>query len=625
MIMQGVGSAFEIDSTRPVLDVGAEYGGVTYGEDETTDTSLRIMADHARTVAMLIGDGVTPSNAGRGYVLRRILRRIVRHAYQLGGEGLIMPLLVGKVIEVMGEGHPSLVTKADVILATSEREEIQFRKTLASGQQLISEALTYVEDGGQIPGDVAFKLHDTFGFPIDLTKEIAAEAGLGVDMEGFETEMAAQRARAKAAFTGGEEAGKGQMYLSVLDKVGLTEFVGYDLETSTGTVLAMLVEGEQVQKVDKGQTVELFLDVTPFYAESGGQVGDTGTISTETGTIAVYDTKHAVQGFHGHHGKVVSGSVQVSQVADLVIDSPRREGIRKSHTGTHIVHAAMRKVIGDHAHQAGSLVEAGRLRFDFNHHAALTDEEVAEIERLANEQIIANNEITTTVTSIDAAKAQGALAFFGDKYGDTVRMVGIGGFSKELCGGTHTPSAGQVGPLVLTSESSIGSNVRRIEAFTGVAGYQHLTELRRALDQTGLLLRSSPGDVPERVEALLDKNRSLESELSALADQARAADAAELASGAQSSNGSRGNRRRAIRGARRIATTCSRCARPYRFGRSDTRFVGWRKRGTGRPRHQRSCRKGFVRWRNCGGRSDAPGRRGEPRSGTRPSRRTKWG
>ncbi len=532
MVLQGAGSVFEIDTIRPILDEAARYGSVSFGDDPTTDVSLKIIADHARTVAMLIGDGVTPSNAGRGYVLRRILRRAVRHAWQLGGQGLIMPRLVDVVVEVLGGGHPNLVAKHGMLLTVVEREESQFRKTLEAGQSLMSEALDDLEPGGVFPGAVAFKLHDTFGFPIELTQEIAGEAGHTVDEVGFEKEMSAQRTRAKAAFTGGAEAAQGQVYLSILDAVGPTNFVGYEVESSSGTVLAMLVDGDQVERTEKGQTVEMFLDTTPFYAESGGQVGDSGTIRTETGKVAVTDTKHAVQGFHGHRGKVIDGFVQTGQTAELAIDSPRRERIRKSHTGTHLVHAALRQVVGNQAHQAGSLVEPGRLRFDFNHHAPLADDEIAEIERITNEQIIQNPPIQTSVTSMDEAKAQGALAFFGDKYGDTVRMVGIGEFSKELCGGTHTPSAGQVGPVVLTAESSVGSNVRRLEAFSGTDGFAYLAKMRQLLDITGSALRASPGDVPARVEALLARNQELESELASLADQSRSADAVELVAGA---------------------------------------------------------------------------------------------
>ncbi len=527
MILQEAASVFHTDAVLPVLEAGAAYSGVSYGEDPAVDVSLRILADHGRTVTMLIGDGVMPSNAGRGYVLRRVLRRAVRHAWQLGGEGLIMPRLVEAAVGVLSDGYPALEDKQQAILDVVEREEARFRQTLESGHSLLSSALGEVP-GETLPGDVAFKLHDTFGFPIDLTKEIAAEAGVEVDEVGFEQEMDRQRKRAKASFTGGAEAELGQMYLSILDAIGPTEFIGYEHEEGGGRLLAIVRAGETSDRAEEGQSVELFLDRTPFYAEAGGQVGDTGTIETPTGIVAVADTKHALQGFQGHRGKVVSGFVQVGQEASLQIDSPRRERIRKSHTGTHIVHWALREVIGDHAHQAGSLVEAGRLRFDFNHFSGLDADELAQIELLTNQNIIANPHVHTHVTSIDEAKRAGALAFFGDKYGESVRVVDIGGFSKELCGGTHTPSAGQVGPIVLTSESSIGSNVRRIEALTGSDAYLHLAKLRATLDEAGSVLRTTPFDVPERLAALVDRNKALEAELEALADQRRAASAGDL-------------------------------------------------------------------------------------------------
>ncbi len=531
-VLQDVDTVFEIDSIRHIVAAGSSYTGVGFGADALSDVSLRIIADHARTVTMLISDGVRPSNTGRGYVLRRVLRRAVRHAWQLGGQGLLMPGVVRASVEAMADGYPELAERIDAITDVAAREEEGFRRTLESGHSLLSEAISELPGGGVLSGEVAFKLHDTFGFPVDLTKEVAAEAGLTVDLEAFDVAMDAQRKRAKEAFTGGAEAELSQMYLGVMDAVGPTEFLGYTQEESSGRILAMVREGETVDRVEAGQEAEVFVDQTPFYAEAGGQVGDRGTIETPTGIISVEDTKHAVQGFHGHRGKVTKGFVQIGQEASLQIDSPRRERIRKSHTGTHLLHWALREVVGEHAHQAGSLVEPGRLRFDFSHFDAVKDEELAEIERLTNENIITNAGVTTTVTSMDEAKEMGALAFFGDKYGDTVRVVQIGGFSTELCGGTHTPAAGQVGPVVLLNESSIGSNTRRVEALTGEDGYRHLVKLRKALESTGALLRTSPVDVPGRVEALLEKNRLLEGELAAQADRARSEASAELAAGA---------------------------------------------------------------------------------------------
>lgn len=526
-VLQGVPSVFDIDTTREVLRTAERYTRLEYGVSEREDVSLRILADHGRTVTFLIGDGVIPSNDGRGYVLRRVLRRAVRHAWQYGGEGLVAPRLAETTIEVMGESYPELVEKRDFIVEVVTREEEQFRRTLESGHQLLD---TELAESESLSGSAAFKLHDTFGFPIDLTKEIAAERGVEVDLEGFEVEMQAQRKRARAAWRGADAAETAEVYRSLIDEHGLTDFVGYDYETSDGIILSMVTEGETISRAEKGREVEVFLDKTPFYAESGGQVGDTGVIQTETGEAVVTDTQHVIQGLHGHRVKVIRGELVTGQPASSSIDSPRREGIRKSHTGTHVLHWAIRDVLGDHAGQAGSLVEDGRLRFDFSHFSQVAPQELSEIEAEINQRLIANSEVTTTVTSKEDAEAMGAIAFFGDKYGDIVRVVKVGDFSTEFCGGTHTHTAGQVGPLMIVSESSIGSNLRRVEALTGMAAYDHLVSLRRALDQTGDLLRAPGREVPDRVERLLEKVTGLEEQLEAIASRRMGAVAQELAS-----------------------------------------------------------------------------------------------
>lgn len=532
MVLQQVDSAFGVDSIRHVIEAGSRYTGISIGGSSQTDVSLRILGDHARSVTMLVSDGVRPANTGRGYVLRRLLRRAVRHAWQMGGEGLVMPQMIEAAVESLSDGYPELLANASSILDVVTREEEQFRQTLANGQTLLSGAIDEASDG-LLSGAIAFKLHDTFGFPIDLTKEIAQEAGLAVDEGEFEIKMAEQQSMAKAAFKGAEAAELGQMYLGIMEGVGSTTFLGYETEASSGRMLAIVANGDTIERAEEGQTIEVFLDQTPFYAESGGQIGDTGTIITSTGTIDVEDTQHAVQGFHGHRGVVSKGFVAVGQDAELSIDSPRREAVRKSHTGTHLLHANIRRIVGDHAHQAGSLVEAGRLRFDFNHFSALDPEELAEVERLTNTNIISNPDVATEETSMDEAKAQGALAFFGDKYGDRVRVVTIGDVSAELCGGTHTRTAGQVGPVILLGESSIGSNVRRLEAFTGEAAYEYIARMRNSLDDSAALLRSPVMDVPSRLAALLDKNKELESKLSATQSQGIDVDARELAEAAQ--------------------------------------------------------------------------------------------
>jgi alanyl-tRNA synthetase len=531
-VLQGVPSVFDIDTTSHIRDAAAAYTGLTYGEDEMHDVSLRILADHGRAVTFLIADGVIPSNDGRGYVLRRILRRAVRHAWQYGGEGLVFPLLVDATVEVMGGWYTELGERKDFINQVVVREEERFRRTLESGHQLLDTELAR-DDAPALSGATVFKLHDTYGFPIELTREIASERGVEVDTQGFESEMAEQRRRARAAWKGGDEVAAQEVYRSVLDVTGLTDFVGYEADTAEGQVLAMVADGETVERAEEGRQVEVFLSRTPFYGESGGQIGDTGLIETETGSAVVLDTKHALQGLHGHRVRVQDGYLAVGQQATATIDTPRREAIRRSHTGTHVLHWALRDVLGDHASQAGSLVEPGRLRFDFSHFTQVAPQELAEVEARANEKLIDNQRVKTTVTTREEAEEMGALAFFGDKYGDRVRVVQVGNFSTEFCGGTHTHTSAQVGPLLVTSESSIGSNLRRVEALTGLAAYQQLVEVRAGLDQLGRLLKASGPEVPARVEGLLERIDTLEGELDALRSQRRGALAVELAAQAK--------------------------------------------------------------------------------------------
>lgn len=530
-ILQDVPTVFDIDTTKRVRDAGAAYTGLTYGDSESGDVSLRILADHGRSVTFLIGDGVVPSNEGRGYVLRRLLRRAVRHAWQYGGAGLVLPELANATIDAMGDWYTDLAEKRDFIVDVVTREEEQFRKTLESGHQLLDAELQGSE--GTLSGLTAFKLHDTFGFPIELTKEIAAERGVEVDAVGFEQEMSAQRERARAAWRGADHAVAAEsVYRSVLDQIGLTEFVGYTDDHATAVVMSILADGESIERADEGRDVEIFLDKTPFYGESGGQVGDTGHVETETGRALIVDTQHVIQGLHGHRATVEAGHINVGQQISVSIDSPRRDAIRKSHTGTHVLHWALRDILGDHAVQAGSLVEPGRIRFDFSHFSQMAPEEVASVETEVNRRLIANSHVSTTVTSKDEAQEMGALAFFGDKYGETVRVVQIGDFSTEFCGGTHTSFAGEVGPLVLLSESSIGSNLRRVEALTGMSAYDHLVGMRSGLDEVGKMLKASPPQVPARVRDLIDKVELLEEELDGIRSRQRGELAQELASGA---------------------------------------------------------------------------------------------
>ena len=533
VLLQGVDSIFETDTLRAVLAVAESQTSRSYGSDDRTDISLRIMADHARSVTFLIADGVVPSNEGRGYILRRLLRRAVRHAHMLGAEGPVMGGLIDVTVTEMGDAYPALAARRDRVVEMAEREESQFARTLQTGQQMLDAAISELAAGDPIPGETAFRLHDTFGFPIELTAEIASERGLAVDRMGFDEEMERQRTRARTAFEGGNQGEAAEAYRTLLRGIDQTEFVGYSELASTGTILSILREGDTVERADEGSEVEVFLDVTPFYAESGGQVGDAGTIETATGSVRVADTQFAVAQIRGHRGTVIKGSIQRGQEAQARVAPKRRETIRKNHTGTHILHWALRDTLGGHVHQAGSLVAPDRLRFDFSHHAAVGREDLLHIERVVNERVIENAAVTTVETSRAEAEAMGALAFFGDKYGDQVRVVRTGDYSTEFCGGTHVHTTGQVGPLVLVSEGSVGSNIRRVEALTGSAGYAHLSQLRDRLHDVGSALRAQPGREVDAALSLTERLRLAEQRLEDFAGRDRASAAESIISTAE--------------------------------------------------------------------------------------------
>ena len=523
-ILQGVSSLFETDVFRPILAVAEEATGVRYGADPHSDVSLRILADHARAMAMLVADGVLPSNDGRGYVLRRVIRRAVRRAFQLGVIKPVTPKMVRSVAEVLGKAYPALVEELDLIQATVEREEGGFRRTLDSGSVFLEEELA--KGRGRVPGEVAFRLHDTHGFPIELTMEMAAEAGAQVDTEGFEREMSVQRERARAdararrAVTGDEA-----VYRELLEQTGPTQFTGYRHFEEPATVVA-------VQAGAVPGTVEVVLDRTPFYAEAGGQVGDTGAITTETGRAKVTDTQGVLPGFVVHRA-TVEGELFPGQDALAVIDVSRREAIRRNHTGTHLLHAALRQVLGDHVRQQGSFVAPDRLRFDFSHSSAVGAGELAEINSAANSEVLTDAPVEVLETSRAEAEAMGALAFFGDKYGDLVRVVRAGARSTELCGGTHVDALGMIGPITVVSEGSIGSNTRRIEAVTGAGSLSLLYEHQRSLHEAARRLKVEPGAVVEALEKLLDRQRQAEKELARLRGERLEEQAAQMLSQAE--------------------------------------------------------------------------------------------
>jgi alanyl-tRNA synthetase len=525
-LVQGVDSLWETDVLTPLVDTASSLTGKTYrpGDyDDRTSFSLRVLAEHGRSSAMLVNDGVFPSNENRGYVLRRIVRRAVRHAFLLGTEKLVMPSLVETAIDVMGTAYPDLVKNRDFIVGVMTREEERFRQTLRTGLGILEDELR----GGAtaLSGHAAFTLHDTYGFPLELTQEIAGERGVDVDVEGFAQEMGEQRRRAKQARKGIDvDDERVDAYREVVEQFGVTEFVG-DTDDELDARLLAVVPGPD-------GTVELFLDRTPFYAEAGGQVGDTGTITTETGVAEVIDTTYALPGLRRHSAHLTSGELGAGQPAHAAIDAARRAAIRRNHTGTHVLHWALREVLGEHVKQAGSLVAPDRLRFDFSHYAALTPEEIERIEQLANREVLSNERVRAYETTMAEAQAMGAIAFFGDKYSDVVRVLEAGKNSLELCGGTHVRALGDIGTIKVVSEGSIGSNLRRIEAVTGESSVALLQRDERALADASRLLGTSPDAVVDGIEKRLAEIKALQDELKAVRAKAAAGQATELAASA---------------------------------------------------------------------------------------------
>ena len=523
-VIQGVDSLYDTDLYVPMLEVAQSITGRTYGDDERTDVGLRIMADHGRAMAMLVADGVLPSNEGRGYVLRRIIRRAVRRARQLGVSEACTERLVDAAVGVLGAAHSGLAEQHRLVVDVVGREEEGFLRTLATGSAILDEVLA--SGGTIVPGDTAFRLHDTYGFPVELTVEIAEEVGSTVDLEGFEQAMERQRTQARAAARAGRATAGDEAYRSVLDTEGTTTFVGQspDAYAAPARVVAVLVDNDP----ERAGQVEVFLDRTPFYAESGGQMGDIGTIVTETGTALVYDTVSALPGLTSHRA-TVSGELFAGQDALATIDGPRRDALRRNHTGTHLLHAALRTVLGDQVRQQGSLVAPDRLRFDFSHHGGVAPEELAEVTALANADVLTDSPVTVEETSKAEAEAMGALAFFGDKYGERVRVVRAGPHSVELCGGTHVGALGMIGPITIVSEASIGSNTRRIEAVTGTGALERMAARERLLSEAAALLRTDPEHVHEAIERLQERQKAVEKSLEQAQSRELRAEAGSLA------------------------------------------------------------------------------------------------
>ena len=521
-VLQGTHDNYEIDLFRHLIAAIEELSGVK-AEGERR-ASHRVIADHLRATSFVIADGVLPSNEGRGYVLRRIMRRAIRHLEMLGVKEPSFHKLVPALIAEMGDAYPELREAQTLIQDTMLLEETRFRETLSRGLKLLEEASASLKPGDVLPGEVAFKLYDTYGFPFDLTEDVLRARGISVDKAGFDAAMEEQRARARQAWAGSGEEKEEAVWFALADEVGASEFLGYETEEAEATLQAIVRGGERVDELEAGEEAALVFNQTPFYPESGGQVGDQGVIRTRSGALfRVTDTQKRAGTVIAHLGVLEKGALEVGEEAHLEVDHELRAHTRRHHSATHLLHEALRQVLGTHVVQKGSLVAPDRLRFDFAHPKAMSPEEIHKVEELANRVIVQNDEVTTRLMSIDEAKKAGAMALFGEKYDDEVRVVAMGRqpegtgnkdiFSLELCGGTHVSRTGDIGVLKIVSEGAIAGGVRRVEALAGARALEYLEEQERLLHETAALLKISPEQVPERVSALLEERKKLQKEL----------------------------------------------------------------------------------------------------------------
>ncbi|HAU22172.1 MAG TPA: alanine--tRNA ligase, partial [Erythrobacter sp.] len=510
-VMQGVHDNYDTDTFKALIGASESLTGVS--ADDAHSASHRVISDHLRSTSFLMADGVLPSNDGRGYVLRRIMRRAMRHAHLLGASEPLMHRLVPALVNEMGQAYPELVRGQALISEVLEREETQFRKTLEKGLRLLDEATGEMGEGAELDGETAFKLYDTYGFPYDLTEDALRARGIGVDRAGFDAAMDQQKAAARAAWKGSGEAASGEVWFDIAEREGATEFTGYSSTSGEGRVVALVKDGSEVQSAGEGDELVILTNQTPFYGESGGQTGDAGTCTTPLGfKAAVTDTSKPLGRLHAHRAKIASGSVSVGDTVHLEVDAERRDRIRSNHSATHLVHAALRNRLGNHVTQKGSLVADDRFRFDFSHPKPLTDGDIAAIEAEVNAEIRANEPVGTTLMSPEDAVEAGALALFGEKYGDEVRVLSMGrkpdggrSYSVELCGGTHVSATGDIGVFRIVSEGAVSSGVRRIEALTGDAARKWLVDREEALKQAASAIRATPEEVPARISALLEE------------------------------------------------------------------------------------------------------------------------
>jgi alanyl-tRNA synthetase len=515
-VLQGTPDNYETDTFKALIRASEE---LTSNNAADMAASHRIIADHLRASGFLIADGVLPANEGRGYVLRRIMRRAMRHAHLLGANEPLMWRLVPALVAEMGAAYPELVRAQPLIEATLSQEEARFRQTLANGLKLLDEATAGLSAGGTLPGETAFKLYDTYGFPLDLTEQALLDKGLKVDQAGFDVAMAEQKAKARAAWKGSGSKASEDIWFDLAEQHGATEFTGYSGDEGEGVVLAIVKDGERVESAEVGQTVEILLNQTPFYGESGGQIGDTGKLTTLKGFVGdVEDTSKPLGKLHVLRTKVAKGELSVGETVHQVVDAERRNRVRANHSATHLLHAALRRHLGTHVTQKGSLVAPDYFRFDFSHPKALTREEIEAVEAEVNAQIRSNEAVTTRLMTPDEAISAGAMALFGEKYGDEVRVLSMGhldegDYSVELCGGTHVRALGDIQLFKIISESGVSAGVRRIEALTGEAARQWLSDRDSKLREAAAALKSSPDEVPARIAALVEERRKLERDL----------------------------------------------------------------------------------------------------------------
>lgn len=516
-VLQGVESNFDTDLLQPIIQRAAQLAGIKYKESPKSDVSLKVISDHVRAVAFMLADGIRPDNEGRGYVLRRILRRAVRHGKLLGIKEEFLVKLVDVVVNDYGRAYPELRENYDFIVNHMRLEERNFQATLEQGMNILNQFVDRLGTSRVLGGEEAFELYATYGFPLEMTEEILAEQGISVEREKFAEAMQAHREKAKQTFA--QDAGKDRQEQAVLSETakrcGSTAFLGYESLKAKGHVQAVIADGEEVDKAEAGKTVSVILDTTPFYAESGGQAGDTGRITWIGGEMIVEDTKKTGATFV-HLGRITSGVLSIRQEIDAYVDTEQRLATARNHSATHLLHQALKQVLGGHVNQAGSLVQPDRLRFDFSHFAAVTKEQLDEVENIVNKQILAALPVQAVETSLSEAKARGAMALFGEKYGDVVRMVSMGDFSLELCGGTHVHSTGEIGFCKIISEGGIGSGLRRIEAVTGQGAVLMAKEDSRMLTEIAAWLKTGKGQVAAKVEQLLNSLKEQERELQSL-------------------------------------------------------------------------------------------------------------